>query len=808
MLNFCRSRIVILLCMLLLAGCLPAAQPAPAAGRQLRLTDDRILLWHSLSGEQQVALEKAISRFRALHPTAQILVRGFASDEDLVAEFKTAAHSGLGADLLLTSSKAVPALVALGYLRPIDDLVTPDLLEQYLATALVTLRQRDELYGLPEALDTYALYYNNQRVDQPPATLDQLLAEARDGRRVAIGSGFIDALWGFRAFGANLVDPQTGSVALAPGAFVNWLTWLQQARDTQNVTLDLDRAALLEAFLSGDVDYYVGTASELPRIAESMGGRVSVAPLPAGPSGSAGPFLTTNAFLFNVNSAESQAALAFEVARFITNPEQQVAMMRDARHVPANLNTRISPGLYPLVAAFEAQARTAVPWVGDEELVAVLTIFDDAFARVVEGLAEPSEAVSLLAEQYGDLVGSAGAAPPQEACNAAGTLTLSAIDTGETRRALQTLVDGFAQVCPNIWIELELASPADAAKRMGDGAVPRLNGDVVYAAQSEFRYFVERGLLADLTDRLDSGVVQSLRPAAVAALRENDRLYGVPVNIDVDALYYNKDLVPNPAGTLDDLRTQAMAGTPVTLDGGFERSFWGVGAFGGRLFDAGGAFLLTPQPVEAWLTWLQDAQGQYKVGVEADAAAMRAAFNAGRSAYYLGAPEDASELRIRFGTQLGLTVLPEGPKSPGRPFLWVGSLLLNAASAPAQQDLVLLFMQYAAGTDGQSRLMHTVGMVPANAGISTKDEPMIATFVAQAQNAELWSDPRGWAIVLQAGDKAYAQVAAAEASPHDAVTAMFATLARDAEWIGDGATIAPPAPSEVLTPTLEPGSNP
>jgi arabinogalactan oligomer / maltooligosaccharide transport system substrate-binding protein len=801
-----RFRIVILLALLLLAGCLPAAPSAPPVGGQLGLIVDRIVVWHSLSGQQQVALEKVINRFRALHPTAQILLRGFATDGDLVAEYKTAAYSGLGADLLLTSSMAVPELAALGYLRPIDDRATPDLLEQYLATALVTLRQQGHLYGLPQALDTYALYYNNQRVDQPPTTLDQLLAQAREGHRVVIGSGFIDALWGFRAFGANLVDPQTGSVALAPGAFVNWLTWLQQARDTQNVTLDPDRASLLEAFVSGEADYYVGTAGELPRIAESMGAHASAAPLPAGPGGSAGPFLTTNAFLFNANSTENQAALAFDVARFITNPEQQLAMMRDARHVPANLNTRISPGLYPLVAAFESQARTAVPWVGDEELVAVLTIFDDAFGRVVEGLAKPSEAVALLAEQYGDLAGAA--ASPAPACDAAGMLTLAAVDAGETRRALQTLVDGFAQVCPNVWIELDLASPVDAAELMRAGADRRLRSDVVYDAQSAIRQLVENDLLVDLTDRLDRDVVQSLRPAAVAALQQDDRLYGVPVNIGVEALYYNKDLVPNPASTLDDLRTQAMAGTPVTLDGGFERSFWGVGAFGGRLFDADGAFLLTPQPVEAWLTWLQAAQSQYKVGVDVNTAALRAAFDAGQIAYYLGAPEDASALRNQLGTQLGLTVLPEGPKSPGRPFLWVGSLLLNSASTTAQQDLALLFMQYAAGPEAQARLMHAVGMVPANAGISTKDEPMIATFVAQAQNAELRSDPRGQAIVAQAGDKAYAQVAAGEVSPQNAVAAMFATLARDAEWIGDGAAIATPAASAVLTPTLVPDTNP
>ena len=67
------------------------------------------------------------------------------------------------------------------------------------------------------------------------------------------------------------------------------------------------------------------------------------------------------------------------------------------------------------------------------------------------------------------------------------------------------------------------------------------------------------------------------------------------------------------AGTLADLRAQAQAGVPIMVDGTFEWAFWGLGAFGGRLYGDSGQFALAPQAMIDWLAWLQESQQSFGI---------------------------------------------------------------------------------------------------------------------------------------------------------------------------------------------------
>ena len=45
-------------------------------------------------------------------------------------------------------------------IRPLDDLIDPAVLEDYLPTTVDALRFNDQLYGMPESFETVALFYN------------------------------------------------------------------------------------------------------------------------------------------------------------------------------------------------------------------------------------------------------------------------------------------------------------------------------------------------------------------------------------------------------------------------------------------------------------------------------------------------------------------------------------------------------------------------------------------------------------------------------------------------------------------------
>ncbi len=123
-----------------------------------------------------------------------------------------------------------------------------------------------------------------------------------------------------------------------------------------------------------------------------------------------------------------------------------------------------------------------------------------------------------------------------------------------------------------------------------------LDADLFFLPHGELRSdWLDTGVVLEVTDLIDPALVQQMRPMAVDAVRIDGVLYGVPIFVDLQTLFYNSSLVRDDAGTLADLRAQAQSGVPIMLDGDFEWSFWGLGAFGGRLYGDNGQFALDPQ---------------------------------------------------------------------------------------------------------------------------------------------------------------------------------------------------------------------
>lgn len=72
--------------------------------------------------------------------------------------------------------------------------------------------------------------------------------------------------------------------------------------------------------------------------------------------------------------------------------------------------------------------------------------------------------------------------------------------------------------------------------------------------------FVEAGILADITDRIEkSGIMKNTFEGVIAEHKVGDRLYGFPVYANCLALFYRTDLVDKPPTTWDELYSTAKA---------------------------------------------------------------------------------------------------------------------------------------------------------------------------------------------------------------------------------------------------------
>jgi arabinogalactan oligomer/maltooligosaccharide transport system substrate-binding protein len=686
----------------------------------------------------------------------------------MLEQFETAADSGLGPDLLVAPSNQIRNLAEAKLIDAIGLRLPEDVLARYATGTLETVRFAGQIYGLPITLNTMALYYDRRQVEQPPATLDALLAEAAQGKIVAISTNFRDAFWGVQGFGGQLFDEE-GRILLDQGGFANWLAWLKDAREAPGTILDANRDALRSRFVDDGITYYVGSASELNAIMTALGeANVGVAVLPAGPTGSAGPLLTTQAALFSDVSSANQRKLALAVAQFMTNAEQAATLMRQAGHVPANSRVRVNPRLNPNIASFVAQARTAVPLVNIPQMDVVMEVGGDAYARVLEGVAEPGEVALEITNAINEFNGVASVTPEAMACDQVGVLRLAHMLEGEAAGVFERVLDSFRVDCPTVIIQVQQISPDTPVEQLT--TANRAQYDLILAPPALIRALNQAGAATNITELVDAGLLQRFHPVAVDALRHDNNLFGLPLSLEVNALYYNQALVADPARTLDDLRTQSQQGVPVALDIRFAQAAWGIGAFGGQVFDAEMQLALDQGAFAGWLAWLKDARETAGIHLSTDGAALKTAFLRGETAYLVGGPGLFAELKAALGAEnLGVAVLPACPNGEARPLLTApGFVWLDPINA-RQQQLALAFVSYATNIESQTLWLRALHSPPANANVDLRFAPLLATFVEQARTAQLWPNTAAPDAMLEMGQQAYRAVLEENQDPAAAV---------------------------------------
>jgi maltose-binding protein MalE len=690
-------------------------------------------------------------------------------------------------------------------LRSIQEGVDDELLARYLQIALASLTYEGELYGLPLSLDTSALYRNNDLASETPATLEMLLSEASPTKPVAISTNFYDAFWGLQTFGATL-SSVGGQPVFDPNGYVNWLTWLDTARRTPGVLTESDRTVLRDLFIQGEAAYYVGKASDLEPIVSEMGDeRVKTLPLPGGPNGSASPLLETSAFLFSAMSSQRQARLAQEFARFATNGEQSLDAMRLANEVPANATVRINEGIYPAIATFAAQARTATPVVNDALIEQMLGALAEQHERAMGGLTSPSQAASTVSERLTAL-GAGVAQATSSFCASSGAINVgydAEAYTRTTTAAFEELVRRFRFFCPTVQVNLRPMTLAQATAALTTTQTLTDAVHLFIAPQSWLLPLAEQGALADLNTLMDSSFLQRFVPQAVESMRVDGAPLAAPLFIDAPALYYNRSLVSDPAATLADLLVQSDAGSPVVLDAAFVPAFWGVPAFGGKLFDAERRVVLDQGGFADWLTWLRDARDNHSVDLIFDGAVARRLFAQGESVYFVGGSRHIGDLQTLLGPdRLGITTLPAGPAASGAPFINVSGLMAANYLPVEKRAAVTDFIRYATDADRQTLLMNRANVAPANVAARAADNPLISVFLRQVQTSTVMPNTYAMETLLAASEGVYGDVLLEGGDP-TAVVSEFVQRVNEANGLPPLAAKEPP-PSDGMqaSPTL------
>jgi arabinogalactan oligomer/maltooligosaccharide transport system substrate-binding protein len=710
----------------------------------------RILLWHASDETETAALTQVIDSFINLNPNVTIRVQNFPSQAALKTQFLIASASGMQADLLLGPATWLDELASAASIRPIDLYLPAGVVNRY-SPAILNIVQRDgETYALPQTLDTLAIYVNTSLVEQPVKSLNGLLGEANAGIDILIPINFYDAFWGIRAFGGRVLDEE-GRAILDQGGFANWLAWLRDSRTAPGMIQDSNHDVLFQRFLTGSAGYYFGYASELNDIIAALGQEsVLVQPLPNEPVGQAGPFVSTKGIYFGAASSNTQRRLAVELATFMTNSEQSARLMRLANFVPANADVRINPRLNPLVAAFTVQARNGVPVPFDPNFPTLLAAGNEAYVRVLEGGEAPVDVAFALNNTINEINGFDTQDAPSFACSSLGTLVVAvSLMQPNDLDALDQVIEQYRAVCPLIIIDtVTLQENEDVAAELGTLRQFGLPPASALLTQRDLRNLATGApWLRKIDSEVTPQTLQKFWPVALDAMRIDGALYGLPLAVDVNALYYNRALVAAPAQSLDELRTQAVS-SPVVLDVRVDRAFWGVGAFGGQVFDRNRRAILDQGGLAEWLNWLVESRDLYNIELSIDGEDLRRRFTGGEIVYYIGGPQDLPEFTEALGDDLGVALLPTGPGGPARPLVRSSGMTFRADADATTFDLAMEFVRYATDAEAQRTILATSSRLPANATLSFDDAPNMLVFAQQAQLG--WPAPNtsDWQTVL------------------------------------------------------------
>lgn len=276
--------------------------------------------------------------------------------------------------------------------------------------------------------------------------------------------------------------------------------------------------------------------------------------------------------------------------------------------------------------------------------------------------------------------------------------------------------------------KLEEKYPQVAAT--GDGP------DIIFWAHDRFGGYAQSGLLAEVSP--DKALQDKIYPFTWDAVRYNGKLIGYPVAVESLSLIYNKDLLPEPPKTWEEipaldkqLRAKGKSAIMFNLQ---EPYFtWPLtAADGGYAFkkQADGSYNLKDSGVanagsQAGLQFLVDLVKNKHINADTDFAIAEAAFNKGETAMTINGPwawGNIDSAKINYG----VTLLPGFKGQPSKPFVGVLSAGINAASP--NKELAKEFLENYLLTDD--------GLAKVNA-----DKPLGAVALKSYQE-KLASDPK------------------------------------------------------------------
>jgi len=350
-----------------------------------------ISIWHGYIETEEEIFTNFVSDFQKQHPNITVDVLAVPFDE-LQNKYQTEVSSGGGPTLIAGPQDRMAAYHEAGLLAeiPTDAAFFGDLVPAAVEGGKIDGAQ----VGVPVNNKVVALFYIKSMVEAPPATFEDLLADAAAGNGIAITADWFHNYMWIPAFGGQLFD-ESYTCVLNTDEGANAFQFLADTCSSEGVTCNSEDGEMDTLFRQGEVAYRIQGPWASGDFVADLGaenvGVTRVPPIDAASPGDPRPWNQSEMFSISVTASSEQidAALTF-IGDFVST-ETQAAFLNEANWIPANASVDTSSN--PVVGGFLEQVPFSDPFPVVAELGATWEPLGNAVSQVLEGVADAATAL-------------------------------------------------------------------------------------------------------------------------------------------------------------------------------------------------------------------------------------------------------------------------------------------------------------------------------------------------------------------------------------------------------------------------------
>lgn len=310
---------------------------------------------------------------------------------------------GEGADVYMSPHDSVSEGLAAGVFMKLEDAVVDHISSRVTQTAIHTVTSDGDLYGVPVSMEVNCLFYNKDIIDQPAATLEEIMEKAADFNDPAnnkfyllccIGDGYYEfpflSAGNFELFGADGDDQD--NPGFDSDEFEDGLELIALLHDTIPVnSTDLaNKSSLKSAFMEGNAAYIITGSWDVTQFKES-GVNFGVVPLPTYKGNALTPFAGVQCA--HVSPYTDYPVAAQLLAAFLISDEGAGILFEEYNGITTLQDISGIAGLSDdeFIDSFVAQFSTAVPMPSVFRISYFWSIVQEVDKAVFDGTLSPAE---------------------------------------------------------------------------------------------------------------------------------------------------------------------------------------------------------------------------------------------------------------------------------------------------------------------------------------------------------------------------------------------------------------------------------